>query len=562
MKHSFRFLGAIVLIFAILNLKSVLSQDLLVAPNGPITLGLGALEDMAFSPDGKYIATLSSQGIFLWDAQTLDLIRTLHSIAGQLYRFENRDFSDWYRCGNSSDSKDSYIDIKELCVKFSQDGNFITNGIEVWDVNEGTIGTFDDVDNWSTTPVNNIYSYSSECLDGKRLDDGTYSPYTCTIEVKNVEGENVATIEPPFTSGFTSSYPISVRFSPDGKTLAILRFTLGGKNHLPLDTSAFLYDLTKGGSSLGILGHHFDWITSLTFGPNNVIATTRWKAIDLWDMNTGKHLHTLGGSHSRWGDRVIFSPNNNVIAIFRWQAIDLWNVSTGQHLYTLDLPIEQRDVYFSVDSSLIKTIGRDGQILIWQVNTGELIFDGKDIDDFDKKSAFNSSSNSKSNKKFFGVSWDRKPDYIYENDSTQYLAKVSLYGGEGHSSEIPHERIVNSVDFSLERDKLVTVGYDGLLLMDTESRTFIGKFPNYNTMLPSINQAVFTLEDKIITFHVDGSVFLWEDINSWESATLLPFKHQRLVFDVTTSSDKRTIVTRNVDGTVTLFPVGYPSDFD
>ncbi len=79
MKYSFKFLFTATLAFIVLNLDSILSQNLLIAPNGSITLGLGALEDMAFSPDGKYIATASSQGITLWDAQKFGLIKTLHS---------------------------------------------------------------------------------------------------------------------------------------------------------------------------------------------------------------------------------------------------------------------------------------------------------------------------------------------------------------------------------------------------------------------------------------------------------------------------------------------------
>ena len=563
MQFSFKFLG--ILTFTVLNFSSVWSQKLLVAPSGPITLGLGTIEDMAFSPDGRYIATASSLGITLWDAQTLNLVKTLYSSTEQVYLRKtlgnSQSYFYYYGCGDSSTSykwsngtfhkwprtipgRNSEED--QLCIKFSPDGNFITNGIEIWNINDGAVITFDYVEDWlaiesannrfyvvptdSVAPndgvvsTNNGYSYSVES-DYNR-DDYT-SIYT--LKIQTVEGESVATIESQVAPRFASSYPMSVHFSPDGKTLGVLWNTPGGKaDYLPLDTSAVLYDLTKDGSPLGTLGHHFDWITSVTF-----------------------------------------SPDNDMIATTRWEAIDLWNVKTGEHLHTLDIPTELVwEAKFSADSGLITTADKDGQILVWQVDTGKLIFNGKSIDDFDNKSAFNFSP---SNKFKFRISWDSEPDYIYEDYSEQYLAKVGLYDKEGNLlSEIPHDISVNSVDFSLEGDQLITVGFDGLLLMDAEKQTFIEKLSNYSNNFPSITHAAFTLENSIITFHINGNICLWENPIpydpygvGWSSlGKLIPLKHQKKFFDLTTSSDKRTLATRNVDGTVTLFPVGYPEDFE
>ena len=40
------------------------------------TFGLGSLAAVAYSPDGKYIATCGAAGAFLWDVQTGSVIRT------------------------------------------------------------------------------------------------------------------------------------------------------------------------------------------------------------------------------------------------------------------------------------------------------------------------------------------------------------------------------------------------------------------------------------------------------------------------------------------------------
>ena len=158
MRYSFRFLYATILAFTVLNLNLTWSQDLLVAPNGPITLGLGTIEDMAFSPDGKYIATASSRGITLWNAQTLNLNKKhfiqvqnsciLEKLLGIFkiilnimvvgssstsYKLSDGTSHKWFRTIPARNPEED-----QLCIKFSPDGDFITNGIEVWNINDGT----------------------------------------------------------------------------------------------------------------------------------------------------------------------------------------------------------------------------------------------------------------------------------------------------------------------------------------------------------------------------------------------------------------------------------------
>ncbi len=128
-------------------------------------------------------------------------------------------------------------------------------------------------------------------------------------------------------------------------------------------------------------------------------------------------------------------------------------------------------------------------------------------------------------------------------------------------NNIPYD--IKSLDFSLEGDQLVIAGTNGLLLMNILNHHITHKIPNF-TDEPSIIQAVFTLENKIVTFHINGDILFWEDVDApyiRHSPRLAHRKHQKHIFDVTTSFDKRIIATRNSDGTVTLFPVGYRNEF-
>jgi WD40 repeat protein len=55
-------------------------------------LGLGTANAMAFSPDGKFVATAGSLGVVLWDSQTFEVLRVLE---GPDYIYEGGDEPDF-----------------------------------------------------------------------------------------------------------------------------------------------------------------------------------------------------------------------------------------------------------------------------------------------------------------------------------------------------------------------------------------------------------------------------------------------------------------------------------
>ena len=799
-----------------MNLSSVWSEDVFVY--GPITLGLGALEHMTFSPDGKYIATASSQGITLWDAQTLDLVKTLRSDTEYLYlknkknlesarAYSNQDCGNTKRSAENVDkAKESFrelLDLKEnsqkdqsTSIRFSPDGKFVTNGIEVWDMDGyrpivagDQISKYpfslDDINLWlEQTPLNTLNTSFQELdlvtkervvdagrsntfaiidkstnstivygdnlvdifafsADGKYLilaqdyssnfnpqrnipicthiqlynlskpeiavkefrieyrkvqrlafdpeanyffvqtekrpyndteriylintdsqqetslaiiydreSDYTFGnannwqrdiynnitfsegqgnsdnyPYNVkysdkTLNIKTLEGEKVVTIEAPTTSDFFSSYPKSVHFSPDGQTLGVLWKTVGGEGgYLPINTSVIFYDLTKEGNVLGSLDYHFDWITSVTFRPNNssphdnVVATTRWQAIDLWRTTWTphpQHIRTLDVPN-KLVEKIAFSPDGSFIAtIGENEQILIWQIQTsigfagglGEVVDTKLIfnsegsDVRADDVAFSPDSRSVVFTGysssqqSESALYLWKIsedypqivqraygkvtpspdgseliiqsdrcavwNIGHLIYGLYDIDCQENWRKYTFSPDSR----ILAVQ-PSNPDYAQEEPDTSYLTGAKLYHLETGQllNNIPYD--INSLDFSLEGDQLVVAGIDGLLVMDTVNHTITHKIPN-STDKPSIIQAVFTLENKIVTFHINGDILLWENADPpyfGYSPRLSRVENLKHIFDVTISFDKRIIATRNSDGTVFLFPVGYRNEF-
>ncbi len=313
--------------------------------NNTIAYGDDLVDTFAFSADGKYLIFAQA---YYFDSPT-QIARCLYV---QLYNlsisetavkeFRIPEYGKVQRLAFDPEANYFFVQTS-VGSNYPTDTIYITNTDSHQETSlaiiydEESDYTFGNANDWQRDIYNNI------TFSEKQGNSDTY-PYNVklfgeTLNIKTLEGENVATIEAPSAPDFSSSYPKSVHFSPDGKTLGVLWKTVGGEgSYLPLGTNAFFYDLTKEGNPLGALDYHFDWITSVTFSPRSS------------------------------------SPHDNMVATTRWQAIDLWRTTYSavypQHLHTLEVPNKLVEkVVFSHDGSLIATIGENEQILIWQIQT-------------------------------------------------------------------------------------------------------------------------------------------------------------------------------------------------
>ena len=276
---------------------------------------------VAFSPNGKTIASSDGRTIILWDIVTKQ----------ELVRMESEDIID--------------------TLSISHDGALIAGAgsdglVKVWEANTGQLkNTFrhdDRVNSIAFSPTENILASGAG---------------DTTVKLWNaVTGTEILTIR-------RTDRISTVAFAPDGKTLAWIEAS-------PPDT-IHLWDVTTRSIIAGYEDPTVFNMDSIAFSPDGktfVTVDAQYDIVKVWDINTG---NTIDLGHIGLTP-ISFSPDSTMLASGGHRGVKLWDVNTGRNI--ANIPVkpssEIRLVSFSLDGrTLAYRVSQEKFTRLWDVTT-------------------------------------------------------------------------------------------------------------------------------------------------------------------------------------------------
>jgi WD40 repeat protein len=293
-----------------------------------VTLSDPATGSVAFSPDGKLLATAGyvdhDQGrVMLRDARTGQRLRTVVAPDD---------------------------DIEQ--VRFSPDGSrLLTRGttaggmavLQLWDARSGA--------KLRTLHPAGVVKSAAFSPDGQRVAAATLAGTLTIYDVRSAKSVLQVTNPGPLCS---------VDFSPDASMVAAAACYAG--------TTAPIWD-ARTGQQLAAVGGYGS-VIAVAFSPDSRRLVTG--GIDgvarVWNVGSSRLVSTLRG-HTGWIYAVAFSPDGRQVATGSGDGTArVWDAGSGRQLITLAAHIETvHDVAFAPDGAHLATASSDHTTRIWDV---------------------------------------------------------------------------------------------------------------------------------------------------------------------------------------------------
>ena len=329
-----------------------------------ITMFPGLCQSIAFSPDGRFIASNGGPpGLQLWEIDTGQKMSHIEKIFPAMALYFSEDSKTVVSLGNWKDTIDRLdVETGEAHQKQTKEMVKRTDSSQSYALtaDKFAVGREDGKIELGNTMTGEKFS----TVSGHRHTGGIQErlPFAPNEEIPEIPPAGEIRWE--FVDTTSNFSVLALAFSPDGTRLAS-----GSK-----DKTVRLWD-TATNNELVILQKHTGWINALAFSPDGkmIASGSTDKTVQLWDTATGAHLATLT-EHIRDIAALAFSPDGRTLASGSTDGtIRFWNTTTRTLLPTRLTGHTEwvKTVSFFKDSSTLASVDFNGVITLWDLKTSQ-----------------------------------------------------------------------------------------------------------------------------------------------------------------------------------------------
>ena len=506
--------------------------------------------DMAFGPEGDWVASADADSIDVWDVATGE---TIHEFPiGE---------------GAQADIWGLAVDPRGRWIAAATRG-----GTRLWDATTGELVR--------TLPAKGIVYQVEFSTSGDRLvaggDDGArvWNPATGDValelgrERSGTYGADVSADGDLIATGHGDGV---VRIW-DGQTGSLVRalqghtdlgFFVGFSQHgdrlvsISFDNTARIWDASSG-RQLGVLTHE-TFVQDAAFVRDDFVVTADSNGlVQIWSVASGETVSELRG-HSNYVSFLAVNPQQDrIVTGSDDETFRVWRLGPAVSTLDVDRPGYQTVAAYRPDGAMFLTAGYSGEIELWETATGDL--SGR-LDVGDRRSA-RSAAFSPDGSTIAVAAEVGDPESEISGGALLLMDAASgelLWESQRDGSEAPM-----SVGFSPSGGEIATLWSDGTARIydSLDGSEVAAHAAQHRTQVPSSDSLVTFSPDSLITFSPDALLLAIADrsevvlLDPSAGSVSKTFRHDDPVTAISFSPDGSSLAVGSEGATIRLWDVG------